>query len=113
MNGSYVTVSCVVINADCRMKESTNEAAEGMGKRATTTLWWWKVNGREMALRSRKGIDTYANQDIIKLHSYLICLHWLACDKLIVPKKYGGMGFKALAAFNVAMLGKQGWKLQT
>lgn len=58
-------------------------------------------------------IDTYANQDIIKLHSYLICLHWLACDKLIVPKKYGGMGFKALAAFNVAMLGKQGWKLQT
>jgi hypothetical protein len=53
------------------------------------------------------------NQDIIKPHSYLICLHWLAWDKLSVPKKYGEVGFKDLVTFNVAMLGKQGWKLQT
>jgi len=30
-----------------------------------------------------------------------------------VHKNHEGMGFKDLAAFNVAMLGKQGWKLQT
>ena len=40
-------------------------------------------------------------------------LHWLSWDKLSIHKRYGGMGFKDLAAFNVAMLGKQGWKFQT
>lgn len=33
-------------------------------------------------------------------------IHWLAWDKLSVHKRHGGMGFKDLAAFNVAMLGK-------
>jgi len=28
-------------------------------------------------------------------------------------KTQGGMGFKDLSAFNLAMLGKQGWKFQT
>ena len=40
-------------------------------------------------------------------------MHWLSWDKLSVHKNHGGMGFKDLAAFNVAMLGKQGWKFQT
>jgi len=39
--------------------------------------------------------------------------HWLSWEKLPVHKNYGGMGFKDLAAINVVMLGKQGWKLQT
>ncbi|XP_019197378.1 PREDICTED: uncharacterized protein LOC109191249 [Ipomoea nil] len=34
-------------------------------------------------------------------------IHWKAWDKLCVPKKYGGLGFKELRAFNLAMLGKQ------
>ncbi|XP_019155928.1 PREDICTED: uncharacterized protein LOC109152735 [Ipomoea nil] len=40
-------------------------------------------------------------------------IHWLAWDKMCVPKKYGGMGFKRLHEFNLALLGKHGWRLLT
>jgi hypothetical protein len=38
------------------------------------------------------------------------CLFW---DKLKVHKTNGGMDFRDLTAFNLAMLCKQGWKFQT
>lgn len=37
--------------------------------------------------------------------------NWLSWDRLTVRKKNRGMDFKYLFAFNLAMLGKQGWKL--
>jgi hypothetical protein len=40
-------------------------------------------------------------------------IHWLSWEKLSMHKSHGGMGFKDLTAFNLAMLGKQGWKFQT
>ena len=40
-------------------------------------------------------------------------IHWMSWEKLSAPKIHGGMGFKDLAAFNLAMLGKQGWKFIT
>jgi len=37
-------------------------------------------------------------------------MDWLAWDKLCVSKELGGLSFQNIHAFNLAMLGKQGWK---
>jgi len=37
-------------------------------------------------------------------------INWLSWEKLSIHKSQGGMGFKDLSAFNLAMLGKQAWK---
>lgn len=38
-------------------------------------------------------------------------ISWLSWDRLVVPKDLGGMGFRNIQGFTLAMLGKQGWKL--
>ncbi|XP_019164478.1 PREDICTED: uncharacterized protein LOC109160650 [Ipomoea nil] len=40
-------------------------------------------------------------------------IHWYAWDRMCKPKRYGGMGFKRLHQFNLALLGKQGWRMLT
>jgi hypothetical protein len=40
-------------------------------------------------------------------------IRWLTWDRMIQPKAQGGMGFRDLHAFNLAMIAKQGWNIMT
>lgn len=58
-------------------------------ERTLSKFWWSSLSGKRTSI------------------------HWMSWERLSKHKSGGGMGFRVFRDFNLAMLGKQGWRLFT
>ena len=97
----------------------------GMSKKLATFKYvkdqiWDKINSWSDQCLSQEGKEVLIKFVLQSIPSYVwwvysttnsTGLHWLSLERLVTPKVFGGMGFKSLKTFTMAMVGKKAWKL--
>ncbi|XP_057440277.1 uncharacterized protein LOC130732189 [Lotus japonicus] len=69
---------------------------------------WKKLKGWKERVLSRAGREVLLGCNVDNR-----CVHWLKWDSLCQPKCKGGLGFRDFKAFNIALVGKNWWRIMS